>query len=163
MRKQELHCSSCQEYIGIGYMKGQPEAFCSTTCKKKVDTKLRREVRKQTKREIQRPKRLAPPENFDSFGLNLSPMNKGAVGELMAAAVLLSRGYEVFRSVSPNARCDLVIIKGRKTFKVEVRTGKLSNGSFHFPRKDSDNADFYAVYHRKDNQPMVALIKNKWQ
>ena len=46
----------------------------------------------------------------------------GAASELRGAAHLLSRGYEVFRSVSPHAGADLVAIKGGEVLRVEVKS-----------------------------------------
>lgn len=53
----------------------------------------------------------------------LSTGEVGAIAELMVGADLLTRGYEVFRSVSPNCSCDLIAVDGEDMFKVEVRTG----------------------------------------
>lgn len=46
----------------------------------------------------------------------------GALGELVVAADLMRRGYEVFRAVSPCAPCDLLVLSGALTLRVEVRT-----------------------------------------
>jgi hypothetical protein len=51
----------------------------------------------------------------------------GALGELLVAADLLRRGYEVFRSVSPNCSADIVIHRDGKNRRVEVRTGFVQN------------------------------------
>ncbi len=48
----------------------------------------------------------------------------GAIKELLVSADLLEQGFEVFRSVSPNASCDLIIHRNGEMWKVEVRTGK---------------------------------------
>ena len=49
--------------------------------------------------------------------------NKGNIGELIACADLLRKGYYVYRSVCTNNPCDLVIFDGKnKMFLVEVKT-----------------------------------------
>ena len=48
----------------------------------------------------------------------------GASAELVVAADLLNRGYQVFRSVSAHAECDLVILKDGRLLTVEVRTSQ---------------------------------------
>lgn len=49
----------------------------------------------------------------------------GAISELRAAADLLSKGYEVFRALSPSCSCDLAILRNSHIIRVEVRTGQL--------------------------------------
>jgi hypothetical protein len=56
--------------------------------------------------------------------LNLCSGRIGAMNELIAAADLISKGYEVFRSVSPASSCDLIILKEGRTQLVKVRTGQ---------------------------------------
>lgn len=51
----------------------------------------------------------------------------GAVGEMLVAADLLIRGYEVFRALSPGCSCDLAILKDGRLLRVEVRTGYRYN------------------------------------
>ncbi len=53
----------------------------------------------------------------------------GTISELMVCADLLSKGYEVFRSVSPTASFDLVAHKRNKNgthklIRIEVTTGR---------------------------------------
>jgi hypothetical protein len=55
--------------------------------------------------------------------LGLASATVGALGELLVAADLLIRGYEVFRAISPSCSCDLAILKDGKLLRVEVRTG----------------------------------------
>lgn len=68
---------------------------------------------------------------------NLSSGTMGAVSELIVAAKLLTQGWSVFRSVSPNCFCDLVAFKeGEKPRFVEVRTGQITKkGDITFPSK----------------------------
>lgn len=48
----------------------------------------------------------------------------GAKSEMLVACDLLDKGFEVFRAVSPSASCDLIILNGNQTERVEVRTGR---------------------------------------
>lgn len=48
----------------------------------------------------------------------------GAISELMVATDLLSRGFEVFRALSPCASCDLIAqLPGKPPVRIEVKTG----------------------------------------
>jgi len=59
----------------------------------------------------------------DNVAKNVTSNNKGNIGELLACADLLRKGYYVFRSVCTNNPCDLVIFDGKnKIFLVEVKT-----------------------------------------
>jgi hypothetical protein len=60
--------------------------------------------------------------------------NVGAASELMVCANLLSRGWYVFRSVSPTAPCDLVAMKYGSLIRVEVKTGQQTNYGKVVPR-----------------------------
>ena len=75
----------------------------------------------------------------------VSSGTRGAIGELTICVDLLSKGYEVFRSVSPTSSCDLAILKDGKLLKVEVRTGYRSrSGNLMFKKTDRGH-DIYAV------------------
>ncbi len=54
--------------------------------------------------------------------LKLSAGTVGAISELRVGADLMTRGFEVFRSLSPNASCDLAILRGGRLLRIEVRT-----------------------------------------
>lgn len=70
---------------------------------------------------------------------NISPGKVGAVAELIVSADLLRKGYEVFRSVSQDCSCDLVILKAGRFIRVEVRTGYVNtDGSVGYAKKPSD-------------------------
>lgn len=61
----------------------------------------------------------------------------GTVGELIVAADLLKRGFSVYKSLSPNAPCDLIAIKKGKIIKVEVTNGyKRKDGRIMHGKKD---------------------------
>jgi hypothetical protein len=76
----------------------------------------------------------------------MSPSTKGASSELIVSVDLLSKSYEVFRSVSPAASCDLIALKNGQTFRVEVKTG-TAQGTRHrvYPKPPTDNFDILAI------------------
>jgi Holliday junction resolvase-like predicted endonuclease len=55
--------------------------------------------------------------------INLPTSSVGAIGELRVSTDLLGKGFEVFRSISPAASCDLIAMKQGKMLRVEVKTG----------------------------------------
>jgi len=77
---------------------------------------------------------------------NLPSGTVGAINELRVAVDLLIRGYSVFRALSPNCPCDLVLLIDHRVFRVEVTTGhRSSNGRPYFPIKDPLRYDILAV------------------
>jgi hypothetical protein len=69
----------------------------------------------------------------------------GAIGELRVAVDLLSKKYEVFRSISSACSCDLAILKNGKLLRIEVRTAyRTKNGTIICDRKDA-RADHVAL------------------
>ena len=72
-------------------------------------------------------------------GVGLSTGTVGSISELLVSTDLLVRGFQVFRSMSPNSCCDLVIIgsKTGKAVKVEVTSGAFrKDGEITYPKKD---------------------------
>lgn len=61
----------------------------------------------------------------------------------MASVDLLEKGFEVFRSLSPNCSCDLIIQKDNKLQRVEVRTGFVYKEKIAVSRKI--RADILAI------------------
>lgn len=53
----------------------------------------------------------------------------GAASELLVCVDLMNRGYEVFRALCPHASVDLLAMKDGAVYKVQVKTGKLTNRS----------------------------------
>ena len=57
----------------------------------------------------------------------VSTMTSGAIHELRVAVDLMSRGYAVFRALSPHSPCDLIAyLPGRVPLRVEVRSAHRS-------------------------------------
>lgn len=71
----------------------------------------------------------------------------GAINELKVTVDLLSRGYSVYRSVSPHAKCDLAVVLGDKFYRVECTTGcyNRNGGKPGWPNKNPENFDILAI------------------
>jgi len=77
----------------------------------------------------------------------------GASHELLVCSDLLSKGFEVYRSVSSTGYCDLIVInfETKEILRIEVTTGTIGNlGYISFPKKDKKKYDVLAVI--VDNQ-----------
>lgn len=68
------------------------------------------------------------------------------MSELKVAVDLLSRGYGVFRALSPSSPCDLAILQDSKLIKVEVKTGHYTSaGKVFRPYLSNHNYDILAL------------------
>ena len=113
----EKNCSVC----GEGFTATMPHArYCSKECRQ--------------------------AQWYEPVAHDLSTGTVGALSELRAAADLLSKGYEVFRAMSPSTSCDLVILKDGKLTRVEVKSGRTNkkNGSICYATNNI-RADVVAV------------------
>lgn len=52
----------------------------------------------------------------------LATATVGTIAELKVAVDLMSRGFDVFRAMSPASPCDLMAMKEGRQFDIEVRT-----------------------------------------
>lgn len=58
----------------------------------------------------------------------------------------MSRGYEVFRPLSPTASCDLAVLKNGKVLRIEVKTvQRFLTGNIANPDVDSLKCDVIAL------------------
>lgn len=75
-------------------------------------------------------------------------VSTGAVSELLVCADLLSKGWDVFRSISQCAKCD-IIAQSRQTrniIRVEVKSCSVSGrGTVNHPKPKNDNYDHLAA------------------
>jgi PD-(D/E)XK endonuclease len=69
----------------------------------------------------------------------------GAANELRVCTDLLTRGWSVFRSVSPNCPCDLIAMRGSKILRVEVRTGYRNPSTGFLSVNRAGNYDLFAI------------------
>lgn len=108
--------------------------YCSVECKSSY---LKREYRKHN----------------PYHGPSLPSGSVGAVSELVVAADLLERGFEVYRALSPAAPCDLAILRDGRLLRVEVTSGRRRiGGGISRPQKDRLKFDILAVVVRPSNQ-----------
>jgi PD-(D/E)XK nuclease superfamily protein len=86
---------------------------------------------------------------FNAIPEAVSTAHRGTQGELLVCCDLLGKGYDVYRSVSPSAKCDLVAIKPGVILRIEVRTGTIypANGriSYGTERLTPEFTDLVAV------------------
>lgn len=55
----------------------------------------------------------------------LSKIHTGLLAELAVSMDLLTKGWEVFRPLSPGASCDLIGVRGPDTIRFEVKSAKI--------------------------------------
>jgi hypothetical protein len=83
----------------------------------------------------------------------LSTGQVGAIAELIVAADLLKRGYEVFRAVAFTCSCDLVALKNGRVTRIEVKSATRgdSPNRLNFFRPDPKKSDVVAVVIHREN------------
>ena len=64
---------------------------------------------------------------------NSAQSSVGAASELIVAVHLMNCGYHVYRSMSPDAPCDLVAVGDGRTLRIEVKTASTRNGRMIHP------------------------------
>ena len=85
-------------------------------------------------------------------GLNSTPFKDcstgtvGAIQELRVSVDLLSRGFEVFRALSPSCSCDILAMKDGKLYPIEVRTGyQTPTGKLYYPTSGKHKPTHFAI------------------
>lgn len=79
------------------------------------------------------------------LGINRS--TTGAISELRVAVDLMSKGYHVFRAMSPACPCDLIIFKESSPSRVQVRTSYMTpSGKVYAHRDKRDHTKKIDVY-----------------
>ena len=126
----ERRCLHCNGLIPppTYKMKGDQRKYCSNECR---DQQYQAKYR----------------ENNPLMGT--SSGTTGAISELRVAIDLLSKGYDIFRAVSPNCSCDLAVLKNSKLLRIEVKTAhkSISGGLYNQPiamGKNKDKRDIMA-------------------
>jgi hypothetical protein len=117
-------------------------------CPREIPKERVRHHAKYCSRECRQQSELAKARALNPVrDLPLPSGTVGALHELLVAADLLRRGYEVFRAVSQAASCDLAVLKEGHLLRVEVTTGyRHLGGGFAFPpRKYPDRHDVLAI------------------
>lgn len=87
--------------------------------------------------------------NPQKIQLSLLTCEIGAIGELIIAADLLSKGFEVHRALSAGAKFDLIALKGDQILKVQVRTGRYVNGKLFYSTKGTVPTHYAVLNHLK--------------
>ena len=76
-------------------------------------------------------------------------INKGAVGAISEARVcadLLTKGFHVYKAVSPHSPCDIVAYReGGPTLRIEVKTAYARNGGVYHPKPKEGLSDVVAA------------------
>lgn len=89
----------------------------------------------------------------------LTTGTSGAISELMVSCQMLKSGYSIFRAVSPSCFCDLIAVKGKDIFRVEVTTGtKYKNGKVYHYKRDFYKFDILGVIIHADSS--IAYFKS---
>lgn len=127
----EVCCDACKEPLPVELRKGGRK-YCSRRCAKEWE---RRRYRSEN-----------PPR-----AVKLASGTTGAMHELLVAYDLMSRGFHVFRALSPSCVCDLAVIKDEKLLRVEVRTAyrRKGNSTLYCPVKH--RADILALVEHNRN------------
>ena len=76
----------------------------------------------------------------------VNPSVAGKISELLVAADLMARGWQVFFPVYSNKGHDIVAIKNDKIITVEVRSGsKSKTGVISCFKRPEDHSDYYGI------------------
>jgi len=103
--------------------------------------------------------------------LGLSTGTVGALAELLVAVDLMRLGFEVFRAMSPACSCDLSILKDKKLWRVEVKTGyrRVNDKLYYQPsKKHPHRAEILAIVVHSDPPviryfPELATLHLEWR
>lgn len=125
-------CDACGGPIGVKVASQQKvgkKRYCSRECRRNS---------------IRLSYRVA--HTAQNLGNGICNSTSGAMGELIVAADLMRKHYNVFRALSPASICDLVIVAGKNVHRVEVTTGSMSaSGKLKFIKHDPKRYDTIAV------------------
>lgn len=125
-------CKYCHAKISEGKLRYRA-VFCSNECRRGFYRKLYRELNSHR---------------------NFPRLKKGQIGaahELFVSYDLTMKGFEVFRALSPDCSCDLLILKNGKLLRIQVTTGTISaTGKVHHPGKEAHLYDVLAVVVNRD-------------
>lgn len=131
------------------------QVYCSFNCYRKLTLKLERvcvqcggklPINKQKYCSYQCESLYLKRRKINTYNVNLSRTTIGVATELKVASELFLKGYSVFRALSPSAPCDLIAIKDKHIFRIEVRTVNYYTKNTDFTKriKDTDDTDYWA-------------------
>src|ERR1700733_9962221 len=78
--------------------RNRSNVFCGKTCRDKSYVELKR----------------------DKLAQDIAPSSRGTIAELMVCSDLLLKGFEVYRAVSPSAKCDIIAVVPSKNVIVRL-------------------------------------------
>ena len=126
-------------------MSRRPRKYCAH-CGAKLGPETSVQWRGYCGEECEEAARRNVPRRMTQKPGGLSSATTGALHELLACADLVSRGYDVFRAVSPSCPCDLIAMRDGNLFRVEVTTGNPAKTKpFVYPKKIPARFDLLAV------------------
>ncbi len=113
--KQEIRkrCLYCRNFF-VGSF---PKQYCSDKCRRD--------------NWVEKTSKINDKKILDG----ISAPTKGAISELLVSWDLMSKGYNVFRALSPACSCDLLIFKRNKIYKVEVTSGWMNKSGRLYTNK----------------------------
>jgi len=66
---------------------------------------------------------------------------------LLVCCNLIEKGFEVFRAVSASCSCDLIALKNKISYRVEVtKRTRVKENKIAFPKHKNTNYDVIAVF-----------------
>ena len=89
----------------------------------------------------------------------------GALAELVVCADLLQQGYDVFRSVSSNAACDIIAANREgELCRIEVKSAVTARGRVTYKRHgfDSNKHDVLALVFLREQQIDYSVSLEQW-
>lgn len=108
---------------------GQRRKYCSSRCVKSYQNKKYNSYQKDS-----------------AFVDGVSGGSVGAAHEMLVCVDLLRKGFEVFRSVSPHSKCDLIARNNGSQYTIEVRTcATRVDGSLSLSKANM-NDHYYDIY-----------------
>lgn len=97
---------------------------------------------------------------------------KGNIGEAKALSYFISNGYEVYIPFGTATKCDLIVLKDNKTYRVSVKStsSKNKSGSYNVRLRQSkmnedkpfrkEDSDLLFVYIIPENKHLVLKSKD---
>lgn len=108
---------------------------------------------------------LSDVENAPLAGTAIKIGSIGAIAELAVCVDLLHQGFDVFRSVSINAACDLIAANlDGQLCRIEVKSAVVRRGSVRFKRHRFDRSkhDVLALVFLKEREIEYSPSLSQW-
>lgn len=149
-KRKCLHCLSIYRPV-VSYQKYCPECKYKRLIKPPLPDKCCNKCGIQFQPKYSHQKlcsdKCRKENKIPRLGRVIGTGNLGAAIECIVSADLLLKGWNVFRSISPNCFCDLVAIRDDVIMMIEVRSaGYGTNGSLCFSKHvHSERVTHFAV------------------